>query len=377
MKLKLYPGTLCGKVCVPPSKSVLHRTVIANALCGAATENVDGLCDDVRATVRAMAVLTCAKMPPRIECGMSGATLRFLIPLSMALCGGADFYADASLLRRPLPPYGNIERRDSCLCVRGTLDAGTYRIAGNISSQFVSGLLFALPLIDSGSEIQFTEPLESKNYVNITRDILRRYSIVSEETAHGYRIPGGQVYRPCSDALCEGDWSAAASFFAMNALGSSIDIEGLGRKSLQPDRVIENLVRDFPTHIDVSNCIDLAPTLAALAALTPERTSVLCGTRRLRYKESDRVSAICDVLSALGAVVEAAEDTITIRGARTLRGGAVDAWGDHRIAMMAAVCALRSDEPVVLSDAQCVSKSYPDFWRTCAQLGMRIEEVEA
>ena len=377
MKLKLYPGMLRGSVCVPPSKSVLHRTIIANALCGRTEKTTDGLCDDAAVTARAMAILMCAKTPPHIDCGMSGSTLRFLIPLSMLLCGGADFYADASLLRRPFPPYGNIERGDGFLRVRGRLDAGIYRMAGDISSQFVSGLLFALPLAEGVSEIEFTEPLQSLDYVNLTRDILRIFSITSEQTPRGYRIEGGQAYRPCGDVPCEGDWSAAAPFFAMNALGSSIHITGLSAQSLQPDRVIERLSKNLPTRIDVSNCIDLAPTLAALAVLTPQQTTVLCGTRRLRFKESDRVAAICDVLNTLGADARAGEDTITVRGVRTLRGGMVDAWGDHRIAMMAAVCASRSEEPVTVLGAQCVSKSYPAFWRDCARLGMRMEEVEA
>ncbi|MBQ3496893.1 MAG: 3-phosphoshikimate 1-carboxyvinyltransferase [Oscillospiraceae bacterium] len=377
MKIRLYPGVLRGSVRVPPSKSVLHRTIIANALCGGSARVADVLCDDAAMTARAMETLMCASAPPRIDCGMSASTLRFLLPLSMLLCGGADFYADASLLRRPLPPYGNIGREDGFLRVRGELKAGTCRMAGDVSSQFVSGLLFALPLLDVESEIKLTVPLQSKDYVNLTRDVLRRFSITSEETAHGWRIGGGQAYRRCGGVPCEGDWSAAAPFFAMNALGSSIGIAGLSPDSLQPDRVIAELSKDLPSRVDVSNCIDLAPTLAALAALMPGRTTVLCGTRRLRFKESDRVSAICGVLDTLGAQAEADEDTITVRGVRTLRGGTVDTWGDHRIAMMAAVCALRAEEAVTVLDAQCVSKSYPAFWRDCARLGMRMEEMDA
>ncbi|MBQ2830179.1 MAG: 3-phosphoshikimate 1-carboxyvinyltransferase [Oscillospiraceae bacterium] len=377
MKLRLYPGTLHGQVCVPPSKSVLHRTIIANALCAEKPLSMDELCDDVRMTARAMQILTRAQVPPRIDCGMSASTLRFLLPLSQVLCGGADFYADSSLLRRPLPPYGNVERKDGFLRVRGALKAGIRCMAGDVSSQFVSGLLFALPLLDGESEIRLTVPLQSEDYVNLTRDILRRFSITSEETAHGWHIGGGQSYRRCGDVPCEGDWSAAAPFFAMNALGCGIDIGGLARKSLQPDRVIEPLSKEFPAHIDVSNCIDLAPTLAALAALTPQQATVLCGTRRLRFKESDRAAAIFDALTALGGEVEATADTITIRGVRSLRGGTVDARGDHRIAMMAAVLALRAEGPVTVLDAQCVSKSYPAFWRDCARLGMRMEEVDA
>jgi 3-phosphoshikimate 1-carboxyvinyltransferase len=420
-----------GVVTPPPSKSLSHRALICAALAslregraGAGDALYDGVThlgdsDDVRATRRGMERMASilsgratdpgdgVSAPERgrfIDCGESGSTLRFLIPLA-GLDGGVwTFAGHGRLPERPLDVYrtvfeqcgGLFERRGATVRVRGPLRPGRYVLPGNVSSQFVSGLLFALPLLAGDSEIALSSPLESSGYARMTAEVMRHYGVRVEEIAdaretdacgirriYGYRIPGNQIYERAAYAV-EADCSQAAFFLVAAALGCDVRVAGLNPRSSQGDRRIVRLIGATGASVaddgtgavcvrppvdglnaltaDVSEIPDLVPPLAALACCCVGRTR-LVNAGRLRAKESDRLHALKTELCKLGAKVAETEDTLTIEGVASLRGGPADAWGDHRIAMALAVAAVRCAEPVVLSGWDCVAKSYPDFWR--------------
>ena len=233
----------------------------------------------------------------------------------------------------------------------------------------MTGLLFALPLLKGDSFIRFTSPLESKGYVEMTRRVLVGAGIYVGVRDDGYDIPGGQAYHAQPDAQVEGDWSGAAFWFAMNALGSDIEVTGRDAKSVQPDRVGQDLLQRISTawsgervFVDVSECPDLFPALSVVAAASPGET-VFTGTRRLRLKESDRTAAMENVLKRFGAEVENRENEFSVRGSEEpFRGGEIETGGDDRVAMAAAVGATHADGPVELDDAACAAKSYPSFF---------------
>lgn len=387
MNLTIRPRRLRGAVTPPPSKSQAHRLLICAAL-AEGESRIENLADsqDIQATRRCMAALRAGgEAPPRFDCGESGSTLRFLLPLALVLRGGGVFTGRGRLMERPQRPYFDLfdergiryERRGDELTVEGTLTPGVYRLPGNVSSQFVTGLLYALPLLEGDSEIVLTTPLESRGYVDMTLEALARFGIRGTEREDRFLIPGGQRYRPC-DLAVEADWSQAAFWLAAVSLGSGVEIAGLDRASTQGDRVIEEFFSrlSWPGdgEIDVSGCPDLAPPLAVMAAVRRGVTR-LTGAARLRMKESDRLEAIAAVLGALGADVEEGADLLTIRGRDELAGGcAVDCRNDHRIAMMAAIAATACREPVTLLGAACVAKSYPGFWDDYRMLGGDIHE---
>jgi 3-phosphoshikimate 1-carboxyvinyltransferase len=250
-----------------------------------------------------------------------------------------------------------------------------------VSSQFVTGLLYALPLLGGDSDIVLTSPLESKGYVDMTLLALSAFGVQAQETATGYHIPGHQVYRTASISV-ESDYSQAGFYFAMNGGGNHLDIQGLNERSAQGDRVIvpysQALRASGELTLDVSQCPDLVPPLAAQAALRGAGSVThLVGAARLRIKESDRLAAVTQVLNALGGQVAEHPDSLTITGADVLPGGvAVDSFNDHRIAMMAAVAATGCESPVTITGAQCVAKSYPNFWEDYEALGGRIIRSE-
>ena len=260
--------------------------------------------------------------------------------------------------------------------MEGALPPGRYCLPGNVSSQFVTGLLYALPLLAGDSELVLTTPLESRGYVDMTLEALGQFGIrVTEETGR-FLIPGGQQYQPCEVSV-EADWSQAAFWIAAQCLGSAVDIQGLDPRSTQGDRVASSwaqaLSRPGDVEIDLSGCPDLAPPLAAMAAVRRGDTH-LANAARLRIKESDRLSAIAGTLNALGGAVDERPDSLVVHGGESLAGGAVDCCNDHRIAMMAAVAATRCQGPVTLLGAECVAKSYPNFWDHYRMLGGMTRE---
>lgn len=389
MNVTITPTKLKGAITPPPSKSYSHRALIAAAL-GETGSVLTNLADskDITATRRCLNALSVSREElPLLDCGESGSTLRFLIPVALALRGGARFTGQGRLMERPQKPYFDLfdekgvffEQKDGILTVRGALTPGKYRLPGDVSSQFVTGLFYALPLLSGGdSEIVLTSPLESRAYVDMTAEVMERFGVHVEETPDGWRVPGGQRYRPNSLAI-EADWSQAGFFYAALGLGNNLDIQGMNPDSTQGDRIIvpyyEKLARDGDVELDVSQCPDLVPPLAVHAAVRRGTTRIV-NAARLRIKESDRLATVTATLNALGANIKEYPDSLTIHGVDALAGGVeVDCCNDHRIAMMAAVAATRCKEPVTLLGAQCVDKSYPDFWKDYAALGGQIKEA--
>ena len=406
---RIYPGPLSGAVTPPPSKSQAHRVILAAALAGGKSrlENV-AFSQDILATlgcVRALGArwertgegtLEMTGMGgtfrpggelPRFDCGESGSTLRFLIPIALAVAGGGVFTGRGRLMERPQEPYIRLfrekgiswEQEGDALRVRGRLEAGEYRLPGNVSSQFFTGLLYALPLVEGESRILPTTPVESRDYIAMTLDALAGAGVtVTEpqgETKY-FHVTGRMDYRP-GDRRVEADWSQAAFWYAANFLGSDVTIREMNPASPQGDRAVASfywkLARPGDVKLDVSQYPDLVPPLAAMAAVR-RGTARLTNAARLRMKESDRLSSVTAALTALGAEVQEGADSLTIRGLERLAGGGVvDSCNDHRIAMMAAVAACACQNPVTLEGAECVAKSYPEFWDHFTMLGGRAD----
>ena len=409
MNVAITPAKLAGTVTPPPSKSQTHRVLIAAALSGGISR-VDNVApsQDIEATLRCLRALglgvqregaalklhglgnSIRQVPPFpiLDCGESGSTLRFLIPAALVICGEGTFTGRGRLMERPLKPYFDLfdekgvchEQRDGVLTARGLLPPGEYRLPGNVSSQFVTGLLYALPLLDGDSEIVLTSPLESRGYVDMTLDALEKFGVrVQDQSYERFLIPGNQRFR-ARDMTVEADWSQAGFWYAAKMLGSPLDVSGMNPGSAQGDRVIaahyETLVQPGDTEIDVSGCPDLVPPLAVMAAVRSGVTR-LTNAARLRVKESDRLSAVTQVLNALGADVTEEADSLTIRGKESLTGGVkADSFNDHRVAMMAAIAAIRCVKPVTVTGAECVAKSYPNFWEDYEALGGKIQKSE-
>ena len=380
-------------VALPASKSQAHRMILAWALSSAeGSLAYTAPSQDILSTEHCVdALLGEGNGLPLLDCGESGSTLRFLIPVALVKRGGGVFIGRGRLMERPQQPYFDIfrekgvfyEQKDGKLTVRGALTPGEYRLPGNVSSQFVTGLLFALPLLDGGSDVVLTSPLESRGYVNMTLDVLDQFGVAVDNWGYErFHIPGGQQFRPPHAPYIEPDWSQAAFWIAADNLGSAVALalDGRDYRSSQGDKVIvplaEQLGRPGDVTVDVSQCPDLAPPLAAMAA-NREGTTYIVNAARLRIKESDRLSTIAQALTALGGSVTEGGDSLTIVGRSSLPGGvAVDSHNDHRIAMMAAILATRCEAPVTVMGAECVAKSYPAFWEDYRNLGGIIVKDE-
>ena len=385
MNLTITPARLSGCVTPPPSKSLSHRLLIAAALAGEGSVIHDPAdSQDIRATRRCLSELTTSgSFLPHFDCGESGSTLRFLIPLALALRGGGVFTGHGRLMERPQQPYFDIfdekniwyKQENGVLTVEGRLTPGEYRLPGNVSSQFFTGLLMALPLLDGPSVVIPTTPLESEGYIHMTLAVLSKFGIEIPATLSlppHYMIPGPSRYVP-QELSVEGDWSQAAFWYAARNLGCDLEIRGMDQSSSQWDQEVRRFCRELSqpgdAQIDLTHYPDLAPPLAAAAAVRQGITR-FTGGARLRIKESDRLSAVAAALTALGGRVAEHPDGWTICGLDALAGGCtVDCRNDHRIAMMAAVAAIRCKEPVTLAGAECVAKSYPDFWDHYRMLG--------
>lgn len=409
MTKTLCPGPRCGCVQVPPSKSHAQRLLICAAageretgiVCGEISRDIAAAIDCLRALgariretePRQLSVSPIRHVPSGISllpCGESGATLRFLLPFAGALGAHAKFLREGRLPLRPLEPLaGELSRHgmrlemqgDAVLC-EGHLQAGEYTLPGNVSSQFVSGLLMALPLLEGESSLTVTGPVESASYITMTEETLRLAGIPIKKESGRYQITGSS--RPClpERVSVEGDWSGASFFLCMGALSpSGIMVKGLSRDSVHGDRAILELLRSFGAEIweredailirrgvlrgqtiDAAPIPDLIPPLSVLAAVSEGETRIV-NAGRLRLKESDRLSSTTNMLRALGADIEELQDGLRIRGKERLRGGAAPCAGDHRIAMSAAVAASVCTDPVIIPDAECVQKSYPRFWQ--------------
>ncbi|MBM6664116.1 3-phosphoshikimate 1-carboxyvinyltransferase [Flavonifractor plautii] len=408
MNMTITPAVLKGTVTPPPSKSQAHRLIIAAALSDGFCKlsNVD-LSEDIQATLRCMRTLDAdasadgtiirgadlvdgheEPAPEVMDCGESGSTLRFLIPVALALKGGGKFTGHGRLMERPQEPYFALfrekgifyEQKDGVLTVEGKLTAGVYTLPGNVSSQFITGLLYALPLLEGDSRIELTTDLESRGYVDMTLDALKRFGVTAEyDGKRTFHVPGNQYYQHQNLAI-EADWSNAAFWYGAKFLGCPVEIGGLDQASVQGDRAIagfyEQMGRAGRLELDVSQCPDLVPPLAAMAALRAGETTAIVNAGRLRIKESDRLATVTEVLNALGAQVEEHEDHLVIHGREKLAGGVtVSGHNDHRIAMMAAIAAIRCEKPVTITGAECVKKSYPRFWEDYEALGGLVQKT--
>ncbi|HJB80148.1 3-phosphoshikimate 1-carboxyvinyltransferase [uncultured Flavonifractor sp.] len=408
MNMTITPAVLKGTVTPPPSKSQAHRLIIAAALSDGFCKlsNVD-LSEDIQATLRCMRTLDAdasadgtiirgadlvdgheEPAPEVMDCGESGSTLRFLIPVALALKGGGIFTGHGRLMERPQEPYFALfrekgifyEQKDGVLTVEGKLTAGVYTLPGNVSSQFITGLLYALPLLEGDSRIELTTDLESRGYVDMTLDALKRFGVTAEyDGKRTFHVPGNQYYQHQNLAI-EADWSNAAFWYGAKFLGCPVEIGGLDQASVQGDRAIAGFYEQMGgagrLELDVSQCPDLVPPLAAMAALRAGETTAIVNAGRLRIKESDRLATVTEVLNALGAQVEEHEDHLVIHGREKLAGGVtVSGHNDHRIAMMAAIAAIRCEKPVTITGAECVKKSYPRFWEDYEALGGLVQKT--
>ena len=403
MDIQITPRHLSGTVTPPPSKSMAHRLLIAAAL-GSGISTVRGVAmsQDVEATLRCLTALggrwretapgtleitgiggrrsTPGTALPHLDCGESGSTLRFFLPIALAVAGGGVFTGQGRLMARPQGPYLDLfrekgifcEQTDGTLTVRGTLEPGEYHLPGNVSSQFFTGLLFALPLLDGPSTIVPTTAVESWDYILMTLDALTGAGVTAAEP----HTPG-EAFRVCPsayqpfDRTVEADWSQAAFWYAAIALGSQLELTGLNAFSVQGDMAVVphflRLTQPGDQEIDVSGIPDLLPPLAVMAAVRSGTTRFV-NAARLRMKESDRLETTAALLTTLGVSAQAGPDFLTVQGG-AITGGTVDGANDHRIVMAAAIAATASSSPVTIRGAEAVKKSYPDFWEVYQSLG--------
>ncbi len=393
MDIKITPGKLGGKMTAPPSKSYGHRAQICAYLGGGVAVGCSDS-EDIKATKSCLEAMR-DKKP--LFANESGSTLRFMIPIALAVNGQCEISGSKRLMERPLDDYFSIfdeknikySLENGTLKAEGFLTGGKYSLRGDVSSQFITGLLLALPLVDGDSEIVITTKLESKAYVDMTIDAQRKFGIEIEETKTGYKIKGGQKYKSITYEV-EGDFSQAAFFLEMGEL----ELDGLNKDSIQGDKAVIDVYRRMGMTIketergyvtdgkttknitvDVSQIPDMVPALACLMAVTPGEGRII-NAARLRIKESDRLRAVTEELTKLGADVTEGEDYLIIRGKEKLSGGVCEAHNDHRIAMAIASVSPHCENSVVIKGAECVKKSMPDFWERFRALGGRIDELD-
>ena len=418
--IKRAPGGIGGTITAPPSKSMAHRAVLCSALAEGIShiKNLE-FSKDISATLSAAGQL-CAKVrtgadsavveglgsflpvSAPVDCCESGSTLRFLIPIASLTGQKVTFVGRGRLMERPQTVYEKLyqaqslrfEQSSAGLTVEGTLKSSEYELAGNVSSQFISGLLFALPLLAGDSTLHLIPPVESRSYIEMTRAAQRRFGVESRwQDENTLFIPGGQKYRPC-DYTVEGDYSQAAFPAVLGAVQGGVTLKGLSADTLQGDAAILDILRrcgasfrttdagvvfeKAPLHgvdIDLADCPDLGPVLMVLGLLC-EGTTTIRNAERLRIKESDRIAAMEAELRACGGVLESEGGTITIHGcADRLHAPAAPLHGhnDHRVVMSLAVLALAAGLELSIDDAEAVQKSWPHFFEAIKPLGAEVE----
>ena len=413
----LAPGARSGEVTIPSSKSAVHRLLIAAALGETpVTISLRGLSNDILATaaclqamgadvsrtsdsisVRPLDRLSVQADRVSLPCGESGSTLRFLLPI-LGACGfNGCFQMEGRLPARPMDVFEDELRRHGMIIGRegnrlfcsGRLTSGEYRLPGNISSQYFSGLLFALPLLEGDSRLTAEGSLESGAYIRMTEDTLLSAGAELGKTETGWQVPGGQRFRLPAALSAEGDWSNAAFFLCMGALSDGgVRVRGLRPDSVQGDRSVVHTLDAFgaevlfdgdsvtvradgrkPFTLDAAGIPDLVPVLSVLACAAEGESRIINATR-LRLKESDRLRSTAQLIKDLGGSVTELPDGLIIRGSGTLCGGTADSYHDHRIAMSAAVAASVCGSAVDVTDPGCVEKSYPAFWHDFESLSV-------
>lgn len=403
MKVKINKGTARGTVSAPPSKSMAHRLLICAGL-SKGTSIIRGISksEDVKATMTCLSAIGAkcsldgdtvtvtgsdiSSISPAqpLECNESGSTLRFFVPVCLASGNTAVLTGKGRLMSRPMSVYENIckERNltfiqdDKGLILKGPLTSGDFRVPGNISSQFISGLLFALPVLKGDSTIKILPPIESRPYIDMTLSALRTFGIEAGwKDESTLTVKGNQSYVPC-DTSVEGDYSNAAFFSALNVLGGDVTIDNLPEDSLQGDKVFDKMKKQLcigtPT-LDISACPDLGPILFALASC--KNGGIFSGTARLKIKESDRGQSMADELKKFGVSVSIAEDEIIIYPAEFHAPfEELSGHNDHRIVMSMAV--LLTQTGGVIDGAEAVAKSYPSFFDDLSRLGIEVDKIE-
>ncbi len=392
-KVKIKNAILNGSVVIPPSKSAAHRALLCSFLAGGGTVSPIISSKDMQAMQQAISALE--NDDKIVDCIESGNTLRFVIPVAAALGKSVTFVGSGRLPERPLEPFLELLPKHNIKCtsngrlplsIEGKLTAGKYEIAGNISSQYISGLLFALPILDGDSEIVLTTRLESKPYIDLTIKVMRDFGVEVQETESGYLVRGNQQYKT-RDYIVESDWSQAAFFLVGGAVGKSVALKGLDMNSVQGDKAIVDILKKFGADIeikeneiisrkaelkgikiDVSDIPDTVPALAVAAAYANGRTEIV-GGERLRFKESDRIESVVSNLKRLGADVTETSDGMIINGGKKLKGAELLGYNDHRIVMAFSIAALFAGGETIITEANSINKTYPSFFEDYNRIG--------
>ncbi len=420
LKITVYGNkNIDGKITAINSKSHFHRILIAAALSNEKTiiNNIGNICDDVNCTIDCIKNFSYVYIKDNsieiignhfdenakiFNCGESGSTFRFLLPVVSALGLNGFFEAKDSLRKRPICEFMEVMSLHNAVYsndnlpffVNGKLNAGKYYTSGNISSQFISGLMFALPILNADSEIILTTPLQSKSYVDLTRKVMRDFSIEINETKNGYYIKGNQKYISPQKITVESDWSNIAFFLAAGAINKKITVTDITNDSCQGDMAFIDILKRFGAdiemknntvsispnrlkgiEIDISNIPDLAPIISIVGCFA-EGETVLKNVDRLKYKESNRIEAICGNINAIGGKATYIDNSIKIVGGDILTGGNVYGYNDHRIVMAFATASLCSKKPIIIDEAEAVKKSYPDFFDDFTKIGGSYKVTE-
>ena len=395
--VKIENSILNGTVIAPPSKSAAHRALICSFLAGGGSVSPIINSKDMQATTGVIDALK--RGDSTLNCIESGSTLRFMIPVAASLGKNVTFTGEGRLPERPVGEYLEILPKHNVkvesngflpLSISGKLTNGTYEAAGDVSSQYITGLLLALANVDGDSAVILTTKLQSKPYVDMTVKVMADYGVDVKETEFGYLIHGNQQFKKL-DYTVEGDWSQAAFFLVAGAIGGNITVNGLDMNSTQGDKEIVNVIRNFGgnitvddneircfggelkgTEIDASDIPDLVPIIAVLAAFAKGKT-VIKGAERLRYKESDRIESVVQNLKLLGAQVQETTDGMIINGGKKLNSAKLKGFNDHRIVMAFSVAGLYIDGTVEIDDAESINKSYPSFFEDYNRLGGKAD----
>ena len=417
MDVIITPNKLHGEVIIPPSKSLSHRAIIAASLASGKSKISNVLySNDIKATINAMRACgakieefedyliiegsNVIRKENIIDANESGSTIRFMIPIALVANEEVTFIGHNHLVKRPLDTFLEIfdkqgikyERGEDYLPlkVKGGLKSGEFTVRGDISSQFITGLLYALPLLDGDSIIHISTEMESKGYIDLTIDILKMFGIeIENRNYQEFYIKGNQKYKPC-DYTIEGDYSQSAFFLVANALGADIKLKAMEEKSHQGDKKIIDDMKAFGFDskfsngelilsgnesqgaiIDFSQSPDLGPALTVLASLSKGRSEFI-NASRLRIKECDRITCMKEEINKLGGNVTELQDGMIIDGVDMLHGGVVDSHNDHRVAMSLAMATLKMDGELKILNASSVSKSFPHFWKVFESLGGKI-----
>lgn len=394
MNIKIAPSMLIGSIDAVSSKSIAHRLIIAAMLANEKSViELNAISDDIKATLSCVEALggrveyeegkvIITPISPEngitLSCNQSGTTARFMLPITAALLDNFSLTADNQLCGRPVSDLVNAMRENGCkissetlpLSVSGKLLPGKYTLPGNVSSQYISALLLALPLLSGDSEIILTTPIESESYINLTREVMYKFGVEVLKTDTGFTVKGNQKYITPGILRAEGDWTNAA-----NWLIAGIEVDGLSYDSLQGDKKILEVLQNgiFEDKFDASQTPDLVPAIAVFFSLLPGKREII-NASRLRLKESDRIKSTVEMINSLGGKACETENGIIIEGTN-FKGGRVNPHDDHRIAMAAAIAGAVASGETVIENADCVNKSYPTFFDDYRKLGGKADVI--